>query len=105
MIEVFTEAALANEVEQLHVAGGDDAYVDLDRFRAAQAHEFALLNDPQELRLSLRSDRGNFIEKNRPLIGDFKEPLLRRYGARKRALHVAEQLRFEQVHGNGARVD
>src|SRR6202049_1570075 len=97
MIEVFAETALANEIEQLHVAGGDDANVDLDRFRAAEAHEFAFLNDPQELCLRMRSDRGNLIEKNRPLICYLEEPFLRRHGACQRALHVAEQLRFEPV--------
>src|SRR3984893_11882697 len=95
MIEVFAEAALANQIEQLHVAGSDDANVDLDRFRAAEAHEFALLNHTQELGLRLRSDRANLIEKNRPLIGDFEEPFLRRDGARERTLHMAEKLRFE----------
>src|SRR6266851_9710598 len=76
MIEVFAETALANEIEQLHVAGGDDANVHLDRFRAAETHEFAFLNNAQELCLRLGSNRGNLIEKNRSLIGDFEEPLL-----------------------------
>ena len=83
MIKILAETPFANEVEQLHVAGGDDANVNLDRIRPAQPHEFAFLDHAQKLGLRLRPDRRNLVKKNRPLIGDFKESLLRRDRARK----------------------
>ena len=105
VIQVLAEAPLTHQLKQLHVARGDDAHVHFDDLIAAKAHEFAFLNHAQELGLRFRPDRGNFIEKNRALIGDFKEALLRSHGARERAFHVAEELRLEQVHGNRASID
>ena len=46
-----------------------------------------------------------FVEENRALIGDFEEALFRGHRAGERALHVAEELRLQQVHGNRAGVD
>ncbi len=48
---------------------------------------------------------GNFVEENRTLIGDFEKPLFGSDRAGERALHVPEELRFEQVHGNRTGVD
>ena len=100
MIKILAETPLAHQIEQLHIARGDDAHVDLDGFRAAQAHELALLDHAQQLGLRLRTDRGNFVEENRALIGDLKKSFLRGHRAGEGALHVPEELRFEQIHGN-----
>ena len=105
MEKIFAEAAFATSLVQIFVGGGEDADVHFDGFGAAEAHEFALLNHAQQLGLGFRADGGDFVEENRALIGDFEEALLGGDGAGESAFHVAEKLRFEQVHGNGAGVD
>ena len=105
VIQILAKAAFAHQREQIHVGRGDDAHVHLDGVRAAQAHEFALLNHAQQLGLRLRADGGNFVEENRALIGDFEQALFRSDRAGERALHVAEQLRLQQIDGNRAGID
>ena len=105
VIEIFAEAAFPDQREQIDVGGGDDAHVDLELFGAAEAHELALLNHAQELGLRLRADGGDFVEEDRSLIGDFEEAFFGGDGAGERAFHMAEELRFQKVDGNGAGVD
>src|SRR5712664_556683 len=105
MIQIFAEAPFAYEHQQFHVGGGDDAHINLNLFRAAQAHEFALLNNAKELGLRFRANGGDFVEENRALVGDFEETFLGSHGAGERALDVAEKLRLEKVDRNGTGVD
>src|SRR5689334_16811964 len=100
MIKVLTETALTHQAEQIDIGGRDDAYVHLDCFGAAKAHEFAFLNNAQQLGLSFQTDSGYLVEENRALISHLEKTFLGSDRARECALHVAEQLRFEQVHGN-----
>ena len=96
VIQILAEAAFADEREQIDVGGGDDADIDLDLLGAAEAHEFALLNDAKKLGLRFRADGGDFVEENRALIGDLEEAFFGGDGAGERAFDVAEELRFEQ---------
>lgn len=68
--------------------------------------DLVLLEHAQELALHVQRDFGYFVEEQRPVVGQFEKPHLaapRR--PRERALHVAEQLAFEQVFGQGRAVD
>ena len=47
---------------------GDDADVDLDRVRVADALELALLQHAQQLRLQRRAHRPDFVEEERALV-------------------------------------
>ncbi len=105
VIQVLAETAVANQLHQIFVGGGKDANVDLDRIGAAEAHEFALLNDAKELGLCFRANRGDFVKEDRPLVGHFEKAFLRSDGAGEGALHMAEELRFEQIDGDGTSVD
>src|SRR6267154_1945427 len=105
MVQIFAEAAFANECEQLHVGRGDDADINLNLLGAPEAHEFALLNYAQKLGLRFRADGGDFVEEDGALIGDFKETFFGGNGAGERTFDVAEQLRLKEVHRNGAGVD
>src|SRR5579863_4615262 len=102
MEKIFAETALANQREQVFIGGSDDADVNFDRFRAAQPHEFALLNNAQQFGPRLWADGADLIEENRALIGDFEEAFLGSDGTGKSALDVAEKLRFKQIDGNRA---
>src|SRR4051812_29151551 len=85
--------------------GSDDAHVDLDRMRIADALELALLQHAQELRLQRRAHRSNFVEEERALVRLFETALARADGAGECAANVAEQLRFEERLGDRAAVD
>ena len=105
VIEVLAETPFLHEREQIDVGGGDDAHVYLELFGTAEAHELALLNHAQEFGLGFRTDSGDFIEEDRSLVGNFEKALFGRDSAGERASHMAEELRFEKVDGNGAGVD
>ena len=103
--QVLAEAPVAHQLHQIFVRCRQDANVDFDCFRAAEPHELALLNHAQELGLRFRADGRNFVEENRALIRHLEQAFFRRNRARERALHVTEELRFEQIDGNRAGVD
>src|ERR1700675_5059400 len=102
MEQVFTETSFANEREEIDVRSGHDADVHFDLFRAAETHEFAFLDDAQELGLRFRTDGGDFVEKDGALIGDFEKTLFGSDGAGEGAFDMAKYLRFEKVHGDRA---
>ena len=83
----------------------DDAHVDLDRVRVADALELALLQHAQQLRLQRRAHRPDLVEEQRALVRLLEASLARADGAGERAAHVAEELRFEQRLGNRAAVE
>ena len=86
----LAKAAFANEREEIDVRSGDDADVHFDLFRAAETHEFAFLDDAQELGLRFRTDGGDFVKKDGALIGDFKETLFGSDGTGEGASDVAK---------------
>src|SRR5260370_18550127 len=105
MIQIFAEAPFLHQGKQVDIGSRDDAHIDFDLFRAAEAHELAFLNDAQEFGLSFRANRGDFIEKDGALVGNFKQALFGRDRAGEGALDVAEELRFQQIDGNRAGID
>jgi len=74
--QVFAEAASANEREENHVRSGHDTDVHFDLVGTAETHEFAFLNDAQELGLRFRADGAISSKKMVPLVGNFKETFL-----------------------------
>src|SRR5258707_5156353 len=102
VIEIFSEAAFADKGEEVHVGGRDDADVDFNLLSAAEAHEFALLNDAEKLGLRFRTDGGDFVEEDRALIGDFEKAFFGSHGAGERTLDVTEKLRLEEIDRAGA---
>src|SRR5437016_5731262 len=105
VVEIFAEAAITHETQQVDIRRGHDAHIHFDIFGAAQTHEFAFLDDPQQLSLRFQADGGNLVKENGALIGHLEEPLLGGDGARERTLYMAEELRFEKVNGDGAAID
>ena len=103
VVEVLAEAALLDRAAQVDVGGGHDAHVHLDRVHAAQAHELALLHDAQQLGLGLEGDVADLVEEERALVGQLEEALLGVDGAGEGALHVAEEVRLQEVVGQAAR--
>src|SRR5271163_2472117 len=90
VVQILAEAALADQRQELNVGCSNDADINFELFRAAEAHEFALLNDAEKFGLRFGADGGDFVEENRALIGDLEEPFFGSDGASESALHVPE---------------
>src|SRR2546427_12180991 len=90
VVEIFAKTTVTHQAEQIDIGCSDDAHVHLDILRAAQAHEFAFLDNPQQLGLRFEANGRNFIEENGALIGHFEKSLLRGDSAREGPLYMAE---------------
>ena len=91
--------------DDVAVGGGDEADVDAQFLRAADAREGAVLQKPQQLGLQRLAHVGDFIEKNRAAVGFLDAAGLLFQRAGERALFVAEQFAFQQRFGNGGAID
>src|SRR5262245_37231005 len=98
--QILPELLLVDERGQVAVGRGNQACVSAKRPSAAQAFELALLKDPQELGLELDRNLADFVEEDRPAVGELEsaDPLADR--TRERSLLVSEQLTLEKARGN-----
>src|SRR5581483_2334036 len=86
------------------VRRGDDADVDLDVPRPADALEGLLLEEAEDLRLEGGREVADLVEEDGAAVGELEEALLLRRRVRERALLVAEELALEELLGDrGAR--
>src|ERR1017187_2378380 len=102
--KIFTEAAFAHRLVQVHVGGRNDAHVHLYLLRPAQVHKAPVLQHAQDLRLHVVAHGADLVQEQRAAVGDLKQSFLRRDGRGERALHVPEQRRFQQVRRHRASV-
>ncbi len=98
--QILAEAARAHRLGEVHVGGGDEAHVDLDRARAAHALELALLDHPQQLRLQRRQQVLDLVEVERARGRHLDLAGLRLARVGESTLLVPEQLRLEQLPGD-----
>ena len=75
------------------------------RLRGAHTLEFARLEHAQQGGLELQRDVGDFIEEERPAVGQFKAAHAIGLGVGEGAFDVAEQLALEHAFGESAHVD
>src|SRR5206468_9186894 len=80
-------------------------YVDRERLRGSDGLDLAVLEDPQDLRLRLQAHVPDLVEEDRPAVGLYELAELVAAGPREGSLLVAEQLRLDQVLGDGGAVD
>jgi hypothetical protein len=85
--------------------------VDLAGLERADAVHFPALEHAQQLRLHRRGQLADFVEEQRPLVGELEQARLVVGRAGEGAAHVAEELAFEErlddrraVHGDEAAV-
>ena len=76
--QILAERAVRDHLREVAVGRGDDAHVDLDRVRVADALELALLQHAQQLRLQRRAHRPDFVEEERALVRLLEAALPRR---------------------------
>ena len=105
IVEVGAELAPCHRIVQVPVGRRDHAHVGPHRARAAQAHELALLQHAQELRLRGGRHLGDFVEKQHAARRQLNLTGLGLLRAGEGAALESEQLRFEQLLRQGRAVD
>ena len=105
VVEVAAELAIGHHCGEIAIGGGDDACIDADGAVAAEAFEFLLLEDAEELGLQLGRDVADFIEENGAAVGEFESADLLGNGAGEGSFLVAEELAFEQAGGDSGAVN
>ena len=103
--QVFAELALLDLRLEVLVRRGEDADVHRDRVRAADPLDLPRLEHAQQLDLQVRPHRADFVEEQRPAVGQLEAPRLVAVRAGEGAAHVAEELALDQVLGDRAAVD
>src|SRR3569832_15859 len=96
---------LCCHVFEVPVGGGDDAHIHLDRGFAAHRPHLAFLEDAQQFGLQARADVADLVQELGAAVSLLEQALAVAGGAGERALDMAEQLRVQQVLGQGAAVD
>ena len=97
VVQVFTEAPLADHFRQILVGGGNDPHVHLARFVAAQRAHFAFLQYPQQLGLQRQGHVTDLVEEQGAAMGIVDQAAVIPVGAGEGALAIAEQFTFQQM--------
>jgi len=102
--EVLPEGAGPDPFGQVPVRGGQDPDLDRRALARAERPELAVLQDAEELGLDGHGDLGDLVEEDDPAVGLLEQARLVPVGPGEGALAIAEQLRFEEVLGDGGAV-
>src|SRR5262249_44472985 len=70
--EVFAKASALHVVGEIAIRRADHAHVDIDRRRAADPLEAALLQNAQKLRLHGGAEVADLVEENRAGVGELE---------------------------------
>ncbi|MCY1350908.1 hypothetical protein D9M69_371540 [compost metagenome] len=100
MEQVLAEFALAHQVFQVLVGGGDDPHVDLHRRVPADPVELAVGQHAQQAGLGVGRHVADLVEEQGAAVGLLEASAALRGGTGEGALLVAEQFGFHQVLGN-----
>ncbi len=97
--EIFAEASRPHLLLEVPVGGGNDADIDPQIRRAADALERLLLEEPEHLRLQSGCHLADLVQKDRPAVGRLEKAALLSVRAGERAALMTEELAFEQRFG------
>lgn len=104
IVEVGPKLAFVAQGFEIAVGRGDDAHIDLEDFVAADALDFALLQDAEQLGLHGGGHIADFIEEERAATRALKFAAALFGGARERAGFVAEHFALDELAGDGGAV-
>src|SRR6516164_2716648 len=96
-VQVFAERSLLDEVVQVAVGGADDANINVKGLVLADAADLSRLEYPEQLHLHALVEFPQFVEKERPPVGNFNQTFAWRIGPGERSLAVSEELAFDEV--------
>ena len=106
VVEVLAELALGDEVLQVAVGGGDDADVDAaPGALGADLLQLAGFEEAEQQPLHAQRHLADFVEEDGAFVGGLELARLVAIGAGEAALHVTEELGFEQRLGQAGAVD
>jgi hypothetical protein len=91
-LHVMAERSLPGQSHQIGVAGGNDPDIHSDAAAAAQRRDPAVFHHAQQIRLEFEGSVGNFVQKQRPLVGLLEAAGLVGGRAGERAPNISEQL-------------
>ena len=94
-----------NQVLEALVSCGDDAHVHAGWRVGTDPVKLAFGEHTQQSGLRVRGHVANFVQEQSASMRLLEAPHTLCGGARKRALFVTEQLRFDQLMGNRSHVD
>src|SRR3989442_4564465 len=103
--QVLAEGAGADTLAEILVGRGDDAGVHTDRLRHTDRLDLAVLQHAQDLRLRARAHVADLVQEDRAAIGLNELADLASRGAGECPFFVPEQLRLDQLLGDGGAVD
>src|SRR6266511_6001987 len=93
--EVCAELPLRHQLSERLVGRRQDADVDSNRARTADALERPVLQNAQQFRLHLQRQVTDFVEEQCPAVGGLEAPKPALDGTRKGALLMPEQLALD----------
>ncbi|AEK62079.1 hypothetical protein CFU_2252 [Collimonas fungivorans Ter331] len=105
VIQVFAKTALRAHLQQVGLAGGDDAAIDGDRLVAAETLQFPLLQHAQQFHLQGQRHAFDFVEEHRAALGVFELADAPFLGAGESSCLMAENLAFEYGFRQRAAID
>ncbi len=104
-VEVLAQLAFAQRHVEIDVRRTDETEVDVHDAVAADRPVLALLQHAEQLGLQVGRHLADLVEQQGAALGHFEQPFLVHRRAGERPLLVAEQLRLDQVLGDGRTVD
>ncbi len=105
VVKVFPERAFRQRLFEVDVRGGDQPDVDPHRFDPAEALEFPLLENAEELDLRRGGEVAHFVEEQGAAVRQLESPLLLLVGSGEGSWFVPEQLRFDEALRQRGAVD
>src|SRR5580704_108749 len=103
--EIGAQATIRDVALEVAIRGRDEANVDANRARCADAFDLLFLQRAQELHLTLERQLADLIEEQRRAVGRLEPSHASLHGARERAALVAEELALDQPRSNRATVE
>ena len=103
--EIFPKAARLHLGFEVAVGGGDDAHIHRQLALGADRPDGFLFQSPQQGRLHGERHLAYLVQKEGALVGDPEQAVAPLAGAGEGPLHVAEQLAFQQLGGDGGTVE
>ena len=105
VVQIVAKCAFRDGFLQIPMRRGDDSDVDLSSARRPQAFELAFLQHAKQFRLQIERQIANFVEKQRPAVGQLESALALRHGPGECAALVTEQLALDQRRRECGTVD
>jgi hypothetical protein len=104
-IKILAKSFSRNGFLKIFVRGGEDADVDFDSLRSADALELLLLEHAQQFALNAEGKLADFVEKQRATVRQLELADFSGSGAGVSAAFVAEEFVFDKPFGNGGSVE